>query len=477
MTQKSRDEKLNYLNLLSERERRRSERPLDYCQRHPKQIDAHEAVQAVRALFWGNRVGKTEWGAMEVAEYALAHHKHRDVKPPFQIWAACPSYDVQKDTTQPKLLRYLPKKRIKSITWLRKGVIKEIELDNGVSIVFKSYEQGAEKFQGAGVRLIWFDEEPPHDIWEESFVRVEAGQQLDVILTMTAVKGMTWVYDTIYLDTGNPDLYISEAGWDDNPYLTEGQKAQMSRGLSESAIQVRRHGKFVKRVGMVCNWWDRSKHLRHYDSLDRSWTWYEVLDPGWSDPAAWLLVGVDHDNNVHVVDGFRRKELETSEIARIRNAKRGGLLMTQGWTDNNDPRMVKELEDDHQIHLIPVKKEPGESESWDETLSEALAKYGKVQPGTGQPRLFISDQLLQMNAKGKEENWLVQEIENLLWLQMVNKQGEQVKPKWDDHRRFGHHFDGIRALAYLLVSYEKPDEEEDEPEVARSGNVSDYWNQ
>jgi phage terminase large subunit-like protein len=334
---------------------------------------------------------------------------------------------------------------------------------NGVSIQFKSYEQGREKFQGAGVRLIWFDEEPPQDIWDECFVRVEAGQQLDVILTMTAIKGMTWVYNRIYQDTSNPDLYVSTAGWDDNPFLTEAQKDQMARGLTPAALKVRREGKFTKRVGLVCHWFDRSKHIRHYDSYDRSWTWYEVLDGGWSDPACWLLVGVDKDNDIHVVNGYRRQHMKDADMKRERDTKLGGITITQGWIDNNDPRLQQQLADlkDENDNATPwlldaVTKVPNETKSWDETLAAKLEEYGAIQAGTGEPRLYISDNLIQFNElTGVEENWLMQEIENLVWQERVSKAGEETLPSWDDHRRYGHHFDGIRSLSYLLVSYMK----------------------
>lgn len=461
-TKQSRQQKIAYLELLEEKKRRIAADPLKYVKRHDKQIEAHKAEQAIRALFWGNRVGKTEWGGQEVAEYATQHHPYRQMVTPFEIWSACPSFDVQEHTTQKKLLNYLPQDQIHHISYLRGKIIKSIVLKNGVTIQFKSYEQGREKFQGAGVRLIWFDEEPPRDIWEESFVRVEAGQQLDVILTMTAVKGMTWVYDNIYLDTSNPDLFISEAGWDDNPWLTEKQKEQMSRGLSPEAIMVRRHGKFVKRVGLVCAWWERSKHVRHYETLDPSWTWYEILDGGWSDPAAWLLIGVDHDNNVHVVEGYRKKQFKAGSMKELRDRKKGALRITDGWIDNDDPRLQEELLNDHDWFLRPVEKKVGDAKSWDEWLATKLDEYGMIQPGTGYPRLFISDSLVEMNEKtGKMENWLVQEIENLVWLERNAKAGDEIVPKWDDHRRFGHHFDGIRALAYFLVSYMTGDDEDD----------------
>lgn len=446
-------EKLELLDLLIEKERRLALDPLKYAKQHEKQVEASKSQEAIRALFWGNRVGKTEWGAQEVAKYSLGKHEYKDIVPPVEIWCTCPSYDQQKETTQKKLTFYLPKNDIKDITYVKKNTWGELVLFNGTRINFKSYEQGREKFQGVGKRLIWFDEEPPRDIWEECFVRSEAGIPLDIILTMTPVKGMTWVYDEIYLDTANPDLFISEAGWDDNPWLTEDQKRQMARGLTPEAIKVRREGKFVKRVGLVCSWWDREEHIKHYDRLDTSWSWYEVLDGGYSDPAAWLLIGVDNDNSIHVVKGFREKGLTSKAIKERRDGMIGGVTITSGWIDSDDPRLAKELTE-LGMPLQQVEKIPGESKSWDESLANRLAEYGQIQPGTGKPRLYISDSLVRFDEdKGVEVNWMVQEIENLVWLEKQSKEGGEIQPKWDAHRRFGHHFDGLYALAYFAVSY------------------------
>jgi phage terminase large subunit-like protein len=462
----SRQDKIDYLEAIAEKERRVRLDPLKYARQHSKQQEVTKSMAALRVLFWANRVGKTEWGGQETGRYATANHPYRKIAEGVEIWVACPSYEVQEDTTQKKLFAYLPEQAIDRIDYLRGKIIKKITMKNRTEIVFKSYDQGREKFQGTGKRLIWFDEEPPKDIWEECFVRVEAGQQLDVILTMTPVKGMTWVYSDLYLATNNPDLFISSAGWDDNPYLTTEQKDQMSRGLSKQSLLVRREGKFVKRVGLVCAWWDRSKHVRHYDGLNPSWTWLEVLDGGWSDPAAWLLVGIDNDNNVHVVSGFRQKQLGTKRIKELRNAKIGNLTISGGWIDTDNPRLQAELaKSDREtglgsIYLQPVEKKPNESKSWDETLAVKLEEYGKIQAGIGEPRLYISDNLIEPNElTGNDENWLVQEIENLVWLERSSRAGDEIVPKWDDHRRFGHHFDGIRALSYLLVSYIKSSKE------------------
>lgn len=441
---------------LEELARRKAAYPLKYVVEHDKQKEATKSDKRIRALLWGNRVGKTEWGAHETARFAQLEHPFKVLLAPFEIWCCCPSFDVQEDTTQKKLMAMLSPAEIEDKNYLRKEIIRTITMKNGVKIKFMSYEQGREKFQGTGKRLIWFDEEPPKDIWDEALARVEAGQQLDVILTMTPIKGMTWVYDNLYCNTSDPDLFVSQASWSDNPFLTEEQITGLTRRYSVEALKVRRDGKFMRRVGLVCAWFQRDVHIRHYDGLDRSWTWYEALDGGWSDPTAWLLIGVDNDNNVHIVDGFREKHMTNEQIKDLRNIKTSGLTITNGWIDCEDARLKNELAN-LGVHLTPVKKIAGDSKSWDETLAEKLAEYGKIQPGTGKPRLFISDNLVLFNEDdNKQENWMMQELENLVWLETKGKQGEEIKPRWDDHRRFGHHFDAVRCLAYFLVSYLAP---------------------
>lgn len=423
--------------------------PLKYARSHSKQKEFFKSDKPIRILFWGNRVGKTEGCAQEVVGYATG--EKNNVILPTAIWCACPSYDMQKETTQKKLEKYIPQSLIKHITYIKAGTWGEVELKDGTKINFKSYEQGREKFQGAAKRLIWFDEEPPKDIWEECVVRQEAGQPLDIIMSMTPIKGMTWVYEDLFLRTGRSDLFISEASWDDNPWLTERQKELMSVNLSEDAIEVRRFGKFVKRVGLVCSWWDRSKNLSEYADIPRSYTYFEVLDGGFSDPAAWLLIGVDKDGDVHVVDGYREKGLSDLELYSKRNIKKPkDITITAGWIDYNDGRLQENLSK-LGWSLQTVEKKTGDVQQWDEIIAEKLAELGKMQRGTGKPRLFVNKNL----------DWLIQEIENLTWLEIKRHtdSGVQIIPKWDDHRRYGHHFDGIRALGYFVTSWQREDED------------------
>lgn len=433
--------KLEYLRLLEEKERRQKSNPLKYFnpylpKRHEKQIAIHENDKRVRAFIAGNRTGKTQWGGQEVAYYALNKHPHRETGEDIEIWVGCPSFDVQKDTTQKKLESYIPENEIKKVSYVHSGIWKELILKNGNKITFKSYEQGREKWQGAGKKLIWFDEEPPYSIWEEALMRHEAGITLDVILTMTPVNGMTWVYDEIYMATDREDLFVITAGWDDNPYLTEEQKEDMARGLTDEAIEVRKYGRFVSRVGLVCNWWNREVHVIDIGEYKDDWSYFEVVDGGWSDPVAYLFVAMDQMGRVLVLDGFREKQLRTEEIYEKRQAIVDEIPILGGVGDSDNPRLINELSS-LGMEIAPINKIVEErGKSWDEALAEALAYYGMSN------RLFISSHL----------KWLVQEAENLKWLEVKRKEGMEIKPKWNDHRRFGHHFDGIRALSYLIIS-------------------------
>jgi len=426
--------------------------PLDTIREHAKQQELTNSSCAIRAFLAGNRVGKTKWGGHETGRFL--HKKHPVIpfdEAPMEIWAACPSFDVQKDTNQPAVLKLLGENRIVDKTWLRKGVLSEIlyraDDDTIGKITFKSYEQGREKFQGAGKKLIWFDEEPPRDIWEECFVRVAAGQKLYVILTMTPVNGMTWVYDDLYLNTSNPDIKVITAGWDDNPWLTEEQKAQMGRGLTEEALQVRKYGKFMRRTGLVCPWWDRTIHLKEIEPRPE-WDVYRAIDFGFSNPACVLYIGVDYDDNWHIFDGLYQTQLTTPQLAQAIKRKDVGRRIQNCWADSAAASDIKELQDER-IDVSPVEKHTGDSkEGWDEFRARRLMEQGKVQ-GNGKPKIFVDTRLTWYDEKrGKEINWFVDEVEHLRWDEKERNGEKTQQPRWAPGPNHA-----IDALTYFMVSY------------------------
>lgn len=57
---------------------------------------------------------------------------------------------------------------------------------------FKSYEKGREKWQGPTLEVVWFDEEPPQDIYSEGLTRTNATGGITLV-TFTPLLGMSEV--------------------------------------------------------------------------------------------------------------------------------------------------------------------------------------------------------------------------------------------------------------------------------------------
>lgn len=60
------------------------------------------------------------------------------------------------------------------------------------TLLFKAYEQGRQKWQGDTLDVVWFDEEPPAEIYTEGLARIAARKGF-VYLTFTPLKGASEV--------------------------------------------------------------------------------------------------------------------------------------------------------------------------------------------------------------------------------------------------------------------------------------------
>lgn len=265
---------MNYTleEITDELARRRNE-PLRAYNRdrpHAKQLAFHRSLVRNRWVFGGNRSGKTECGAVETVWLALGTHPYRLNLPNTSGWVVSLSTQVQRDVAQAKILKYLPKRTIVDVVMLsgsrsspETGVIDFLLVRNafgGLSkIGFKSCDQGREKFQGTSLDYVWFDEEPPEEIYEECRMRVLDRSGI-LYGTMTPLKGRTWVYDRIYL-ADDPDIWWESMEWADNPYLDARDVAAMSAEMSEDELRTRRYGQFASLGGLVYSEFDPTVHV------------------------------------------------------------------------------------------------------------------------------------------------------------------------------------------------------------------------
>jgi phage terminase large subunit-like protein len=72
------------------------------------------------------------------------------------------------------------------------------DIQGGESIlIFKSYEKGRQKWQGETLDLVWMDEEPPEDIYNEALTRTNATGGMTFV-TFTPLLGMSEVVRKFY---------------------------------------------------------------------------------------------------------------------------------------------------------------------------------------------------------------------------------------------------------------------------------------
>ena len=279
---------------------------------HKKQLAFHKCRKRNRWVFGGNRSGKTECGAVEAIYIARGVHPYRRNRQNVFGWVVSLSQQVQRDVAQKKILSYLRPDQIVDIVMLsgRKdspssGVIDQIVVRNelgGTSVIgFKSCDQGREKFQGSSLDFVWFDEEPPKDIYEECLMRV-LDRRGDIFGTMTPLKGLTFLYDEIYLNRkNNPEVWYEFMEWADNPYLSKKEIALLESTMDETTLQSRRFGRFAAREGLVYPEFDEGIHVIEPFDVPKDWQDNISIDPGLKNPLSAHWYAVDHDDNVYVV--------------------------------------------------------------------------------------------------------------------------------------------------------------------------------
>lgn len=281
--------------------------------KHEKQLAFHKCPKRNRWVFGGNRSGKTECGAVECVYMARGIHPYRENRVNVCGWVVSLSTQVQRDVAQKKILHYLRRDWIEDIVMIsgRKdspehGIIDFIRVKNalgGSSVIgFKSCDQGREKFQGASLDFVWFDEEPPEDIYKECRMRV-IDRKGDLFGTMTPLKGLTFVYNEIFLNRYNDsEVWYEFMEWSDNPYLDGAEIKALEGSMDEKTLQARRYGKFVlDTAGLVYPEFDERIHVIEPFSVPKEWQDNISIDPGLNNPLSAHWYAVDFDDNVYVI--------------------------------------------------------------------------------------------------------------------------------------------------------------------------------
>jgi phage terminase large subunit-like protein len=176
-----------------------------------------------RMLMGANQSGKTWCGAAEAAFHLTGLYpdwwKGRRFERPTRGWVGCDSFPNVRDGAQrvlvgePKIegewgTGLIPHANL--VNWGRSGgsvpdlldyVLVRHKTGGTSTAAFKSYDQGRRRWQGETLDWVWFDEEPPPEIYTEGLTRTNRSFGV-VWLTFTPLEGASGVVNAFIDDVG-----------------------------------------------------------------------------------------------------------------------------------------------------------------------------------------------------------------------------------------------------------------------------------
>lgn len=278
-----------------------------------------------RLLMAGNKLGKTYAAGFEVAFHATGIYPedwegHRFTKHN-RGWAGSVTSELTRDGQQRILLgnvgRWgtgcIPKDSIIEIKRAR-GVPDAVETvlvrhTNGdvSQITFKAYSDGREAWQAEDLDWVWFDEEPPEDIYVEGVTRTNNSCG-PVFMTFTPLLGMSNVVMR-FLGEKHPDRSVTNMTIEDVEHYSDEQKRKIIAAYPPHEREARANGTPMLGSGRIFPVAEELLKEAPLVSVPTHWLQLLGCDFGWDHPTAFVHMLLDPDADcIHIVKAYRQSE-------------------------------------------------------------------------------------------------------------------------------------------------------------------------
>lgn len=315
--------------LLSEVKAELSRNQLADYKPYAKQIEFHQAGAddgiRERLLMAGNQLGKTVAGSFEAAMHLTGRYPDWwdgvRFTQPTSGWAASITAQGTRDTVQRLLMGKpgewgtgaIPAECLLETKRASGGVpdcldtITVRHVSGGVSrLTFKTYDQGRLRWQGETLNFVWYDEEPPLDLYIEGLTRTNATQGI-VWLTFTPLLGMSDVVKRFLIDK-QVGTHITKMTIEDAEHYTPEQRKAIIATYPSHEREARAMG--IPTLGSGRIFPVAEEVIRERSILiPAHWPRITGMDFGWDHPTAAVWLAHDKDTDtVHVYDCYRVKE-------------------------------------------------------------------------------------------------------------------------------------------------------------------------
>lgn len=293
----------------------------------------------------GNQLGKTLAAGMETAMHLTGQYPPdwpgRHWRRPVVGWAAGVTGESTRDNPQRILLGRpgefgtgaIPKDLIIDHTSSRGmadalDTVRVRHISGDVSTLqFKAYEKGREKWQGETLDFVWFDEEPPEDIYTEGLTRTNATGGMTFI-TFTPLQGITGVVRRFIIDK-QIGTHFTQMAIDDAAHFTPAQRDAIIGSYKIYERDARTKGIPQLGSGRVFPVNDDDLRVKAFAIPDH-WPQIAGLDFGWDHPSAAARLAWDRDNDILYVTAIKRARENTPTMFAA-SVKAWGAWLPWAW--------------------------------------------------------------------------------------------------------------------------------------------------
>lgn len=314
-------------------------------------------------------------------------------------------------------------------------IIRVRSADGGISnVIFRGLDE-PDKLRSLNLNAAYIDE--ACQVAEEAFVLLQSrlrGKYVRKLYATTNPNGHSWLYrlfvkKDLPTEEAKKRFYYIGATSLENVHLPDDYTKAMMETWSHDRIQREVMGSWDAFEGQVYSEFSRNHHVVKPFAIPASWTRWVGADHGYRNPACFLWLAKDYDDNMYVYREYYESGKVIKDICKdIAHANMGDKI--DGiWIDPST-RADRGKDSDFTTYLEHLPKEwpliPANNEV--STGIDQVKQMLKVSPVTHRPRLFVFDTCAHLI-----EELVSYRYEELTPGQEVNKNTKESPVKKNDH--------------------------------------------
>jgi phage terminase large subunit-like protein len=208
-------------------------------------------------------------------------------------------------------------------------IVQVRHASGGVSMLqSKAYEQGRKAWQGETLHGIWFDEEPPQDVYGEGLTRTNAFSGM-ALLTLTPMLGMSEVVTHFYPQPDTPERALVQMDISDAEHYSQEERDKIIRKYPKHEREARAHGIPMLGTGRVFPVPESDITVGAFE-IPPHWPQVAGLDFGWDHPTAAARLAHDTENDVvYLIASYRVSEATIAQ--HVSALRKWGAWLPFAW--------------------------------------------------------------------------------------------------------------------------------------------------